>query len=424
MGDPISTPVQTGATEPRSNRAKWQVFCSITTAYSVFYVCRLGLSVTKKPLIDEGVLDASQIGVVGAALYFAYAIGKLVNGIIADHVNIKRFLIAGLLACSLISLGVGKGSTYAVFVLLWGAQGWFQSFGAPACVVSLAHWFDSRERGTYYAIWSASHNIGEALTFVLTAAIVSAFGWVWGFRAAGILGLVMCCLLGIFHRDRPRPEIRAKAVRSLQWQVVKNPAVWLVALASALMYVTRYSINSWGMFYLQEAKGYCAVQAGSLVGLSAISGIFGTLFCGYFSDRYFEGRRAMPSVIFTCVLAGAMALLVFSPHYAIIDQASLVLAGFAVGALVVYLGGLMAVDLSSKQAAGMALGLVGIASYAGAGLQDMVSGLLIEKGRSTIGGTIHYDFSLVRWIWVGAPVLSCLVTLFIWQRARQSRLTR
>ena len=40
-------------------------------------------------------------------------------------------------------------------------------------------------------------------------------------------------------------------------------AIWIVALASALMYVTRYAINSWGVLYLQEAKGYSLMQAGS-----------------------------------------------------------------------------------------------------------------------------------------------------------------
>ena len=38
--------------------------------------------------------------------------------------------------------------------------------------------------------------------------------------------------------------------------------MWVVAVASALMYVTRYAINSWGVLYLQEIRGYSLVDAG------------------------------------------------------------------------------------------------------------------------------------------------------------------
>jgi OPA family sugar phosphate sensor protein UhpC-like MFS transporter len=39
-------------------------------------------------------------------------------------------------------------------------------------VVALSHWFARKERGTRYGIWSASHSIGEGLTFAGTAFLV------------------------------------------------------------------------------------------------------------------------------------------------------------------------------------------------------------------------------------------------------------
>ena len=38
----------------------------------------------------------------------------------------------------------------------------------------------------------------------------------------------------------------------------------------------------------------------------------------------------------------------------------------------------MAVDIAPKNASGAALGVVGVASYVGAGIQDIMSGLRIE----------------------------------------------
>ena len=44
----------------------------------------------------------------------------------------------------------------------------------------------------------------------------------------------------------------------------------------------------------------------------------------------------------------------------------MVLFGVAIGVLICYLGGLMAIDLVPRKATGAALGIVGLASYMGA----------------------------------------------------------
>ena len=49
-----------------------------------------------------------------------------------------------------------------------------------------------------YGFWSASHNIGEAMTFVVTAFVVGALGWQAGFLSAagmGLLGVIIIFLL-------------------------------------------------------------------------------------------------------------------------------------------------------------------------------------------------------------------------------------
>ena len=40
-----------------------------------------------------------------------------------------------------------------------------------------------------------------------------------------------------------------------QRQVLMMPAIWILALSSAFMYISRYAINSWGVFLLEAQKG-------------------------------------------------------------------------------------------------------------------------------------------------------------------------
>ena len=73
-----------------------RTFWGTVVAYSLYYVCRMSLSVVKQPLIDEEVLSAGQLGLIGSALLFVYAVGKFMNGFIADYCNIRRFMATGL----------------------------------------------------------------------------------------------------------------------------------------------------------------------------------------------------------------------------------------------------------------------------------------------------------------------------------------
>ena len=176
-----------------------QSFIAGTLGYSLYYVCRTSLNVMKKPILDSGMLDATQLGVIGSALLFAYAIGKFVNGFLADHSNIKRFMAAGLLVSTLASLTMGvigflgsdnafTGSAaipssvvFLIFAVMWGINGWSQSMGAAPAIIALSRWFPLSRRGTFYGFFSASHNIGEWLSFIFVGSIVAVAGWQWGF---------------------------------------------------------------------------------------------------------------------------------------------------------------------------------------------------------------------------------------------------
>ena len=408
-------------------KLKRQVFISATLGYGLYYVCRLSLNVVKKPIVDSGLLSESELGVIGSALFFSYAIGKLTNGFLADHSNIRRFMSIGLLISALVNLIMGYTSSFLFFAIFWGVNGWVQSMGAAPSVVSLSRWFKDKERGSYYGFWSTSHNIGEALTYILTAIVASYFGWQWGFRMAAVIGVLGAIMIAVFFHDSPeskglapvndRTADKKANTWSQQKAVLKNPYIWFLALASAFMYISRYAVNSWGPYYFEAAKGYSLTEANTLVSLSAIFGIVGTALSGFVSDKFFKGRRNMPAFIFGSMNVFALSLFLLSPPGIWwIDVLSMIIFGLAIGALICYVGGLMAVDIASKQASGAALGVVGVMSYAAAGIQDIVSGFLIEGNKTVINGETIYDFSSISVFWISAAVISVILTLLTWKK--------
>jgi OPA family sugar phosphate sensor protein UhpC-like MFS transporter len=316
-------------------------------------------------------------------------------------------------------------------LILWGINGWFQSYGAGPSIVALNQWFANKERGTYYGIWFASHNIGAALTYLITASLVMNYSWKMGFWAPGVMCIVGAIIIYQFLYDRPQtyglPSVaeykgeviaavaKDKSVASLQWEVVKRPAVWILGLSSCCCYIARYAIESWGVVFLTEAKGYTTMGASGLLSTMQIAGIFGTVLCGLISDKYFNHKRNFPCLIFGILYAASIAAFVWVPaEYKWVDWVSMCVYGFTMGALVCYLGGLMAVDICPKRATGAAMGMIGILSYGGASLQEKVSGYLINAHKVVVDGHTVYNFNPAAEFWVAASVASLILAAMVW----------
>jgi len=417
---------------------RWSVFLSVLFGYGLFYTSRMNFSVAKKAMLEEGVMSATQMGLVGSALLFIYSVGKFTNGFLADRCNIARFMSTGLLLSGAANLLLGFNPIFSIFLLLWGLNGWFQSVGSAPSVVALSQWFARKERGTRYGIWSASHSIGEGLTFVGTSVLVAAFGWRWGFWGPGLVCMVAALVMYRTLGDRPQtyglppvhaykhepPEVPSQeqaSIGRLQLEVIRHPGVWILALASGFLYVGRYGVGNWGPLYLQTAKGYSIQAAGSVMAAYPACNLIGSVTSGFVSDYLFSSRRTVPALIYGVLeVAALLALYWIPPGHMWLDAAALAVFGLGMGGLLVFLGGLMAIDLVSRRAAGAAMGLVGLFSYLVAGIQDTLSGYLLDASKRVVNGTTTYSFSLVFAVWIGALALSILLTASLWFFSRRA----
>ncbi|MET1709733.1 MFS transporter [Yersinia enterocolitica] len=404
---------------------RWGTFLSMTVAYVMFYVCRLSFTVAKSALVEIGITP-TELGMIGSALFFCYAIGKLVNGFIADHANVVRFMSLGLLLSAGMNFMMGTTTNALLLTLFWGINGWAQSMGVGPCVVSLARWYGDKERGTFYSIWSTAYNIGEAVTYMVIAAVIAGFGWQFGYFTTAMLGVVGIVLILLFMTDSPQSasyppisvirnepesvaEEKTSVLKSQLWSL-RNPALWTLALASAFMYIDRYAVNSWGVFFLQQAKQYTTLEASGIIGVNAIAGIFGTIIAGILSDKFFPRNRSVMAGIIGLLNTFSFALMIFMPRNHYTDILAMIIFGATIGALTCFLGGLIAVDISSKKAAGAALGTIGIASYAGAGLGEFITGVIIDKTSVIEAGKTLYNFHTLSIFWIVTGLLSALLT--------------
>ncbi len=423
-------------------------FWGATIAYSLYYVCRLSLSVVKQPVIDSELLTAGQLGIIGSALLFVYAVGKFMNGFIADYCNIRRFMATGLAVSALINLimgvlgflhgdmGFASVAVFLSFAILWGINGWAQSMGSPPGVINLSRWFPLNRRGTYYGIFSASPYLGEFLSFIVIGAIVGTFGWQSGFIFSAIAGVAGTLIILFFVSDTPeskglpsvqtlsaeevKEEDRMKTTQ-VQKLVLKHPGIWIISAASAFIYITKYAVAGWGILFLQKEKLFSLESASQIIAFSAIFGVVGTVLAGWLSDTVFKSDRIKPAILSGATGFAALALFLFSGGGYVLNVIYVSVFSLAIGVLYCIVAGLMAVDIVPRKATGAALGIVGISSYMAAGIQDIASGYLIEGNMQQAADIADavYDFTPVSIFWLTAALISFLLPVLNWKKMKK-----
>ena len=147
----------------------------------------------------------------------------------------------------------------------------------------------------------------------------------------------------------------------------------------------------------------------------------------WLSDVVFKGDRVKPALISGFISLAALAL------FLLVDGSKWVMAAFvsvfslAVGVLYCIVSGLMAIDIVPRKATGAALGIVGISSYMTIGIQNIVSGLLIDRFATEtvtivdgVTKTVtEYDFVPVALFWLSAVLISFLLPVLNWKRFKR-----
>jgi OPA family sugar phosphate sensor protein UhpC-like MFS transporter len=306
--------------------------------------------------------------------------------------------------------------------------------GSPPGVISLSRWFPQSKRGSYYSVFSASPYIGEFISYNVIAAVVAWLGWQYGFLVASLAGLIGTALILFLVSDNPEskglPSIQTLTgekltkedqmrTKDLQKMILKHPGIWVIAISSAFIYITKYAIAGWGVLFLQKSRGFSLEDASQVIAFSAVFGILGTVMAGWLSDRVFKSDRVKPAIISGVLSFISLALFLFTEAGFWVNVLYVSVFSLTVGILYCIVAGLMAVDIVPRKATGAALGVVGISSYVAAGLQDIISGYMIQGNTTKIAGVDVYDFTPVSIFWLVAALVSFILPVMNWKKMKK-----
>ena len=434
----------------KSMYSHWRlrIFYACFIGYTIFYLCKKNIAVALPGISNEFGYSMTELGILGSSLYLTYGIGKFVNGVLADGSDVRKFLPLALIMTALANIAFAlTPSVVSIFGLdpqvsavvllwaltfLWGVSGWFQSAGFPAVAKSLTYWYSNSERGTKWSLWSCSHQTGTFLSFIIAGHIASHWGWRAAFLVPGVLALITAAWLYERLRDRPQslglPDIEvynnepaAKKVdkteedsmtyvQIFKKHILCNKTIWMLAIAYIFVYIIRFGAEDWMIMYLTKAKtDIDLADATNMIASLPLVGICGTVCAGLISDKIFKGKRAPVNLIYLIGVVAMLLALKFntinSLNYVIIG----LLGAFTYGPQMM-IGGLCAVESSSKKVASAATGFTGTFGYIGAVFSATGTGFMVDK--------FGWNGAIAFWLASAVICITICTILFVDERKK------
>jgi sugar phosphate permease len=349
---------------------RWLVLAAGTVALTAGSAFQYGLAYLIPALRASG-LSLAQAGVIVACPTAGLLLTLVAWGAAADRWGERRILAAGLGVAGLVLLAATRArgmATLGACLVVAGAAG--ASVYAASGRLILG-WFAARERGMAMGIRQSAQPLGVAVA-ALALPSLAARGLAAAFAFLGGFCLLAAALVVAVVRDPARDGEREQAQRGSPY---RTGVLWRIHAASALLVVPQFTVSTFALVFLVEARGWRAPAAGALLAVAAAGGAASRLGAGHWSDRL--GSRMRPMRILALATTAALLALALAA-VAAPALAVPILLGAAV--LVVSTNGLAftaVAELAGPAWAGRALGIQNTGQNAVAALTPPLVAVLI-----------------------------------------------
>jgi MFS family permease len=285
------------------------------------------------PLQHDFSLNLFQLGVIGSAFMWTYALFGPLAGWLCDRASYRWTIIGALIFWSASTAATSFMHSYGGLMLVRALGGLGETFYFPAAMSMLARFHGRDTRSRALSLHQSAVYAGSIAGGGLAAWLAERHGWRFPFEIFGGFGaaLVLLLLFGLKEPARPNADVNANASNESFWSgilaLLGNPPALMLSLVFiganfvAAIFLSWLPVYLYQKFHMSLAlaglNGSAWLQAASILGV-----IFGGVFADALSRRNAGGR----------IFAQAAGLLLGTPFLFLIGwtgSTAMVLAAMA-----------------------------------------------------------------------------------------------
>ena len=367
---------------------RWMIFgiCASLILMSLFY--RASSAVIAPNLVADLNLGPHDLGLMGAAFFYSFAIIQLPLGPFLDRIG-PRITISALnfvAALGAVIFAHASGITGGVIGRALLGVGMAANLMGPLKLLN--NWFDLRKFATLSGLLLSIGTVGSLAATTPLAMLVESLGWRTSFCSLAGLNAFLAIWVVIIIRDVPSGKKRrvhvlqeksgGSSISASLKTLFSSWNYWAISLSTFFRYGSYAAIQSlWAGPFLIEYLKLPPVAAGNLLFMISFGLILGFPFSGLTSDRFLRSRK---KAIIAGISLSALATLAFSQwrgtsHLMILGFLLFVI-GFSNGFGQVMYAHIK--DLMPKEMSGTAMAGINFFTMMGGGVFIHLLGVIME----------------------------------------------
>ena len=230
------------------------VFIICYVSYMIVYIARLNLSMAISALSEHNILTKTQSGLMGTVFFCVFAVGRLLNGVLGDHVRPERFVTAGLVIVSASQLCLGTLPPPWCMTLLWGTNAFGQSMLWGALLKIMKTTYSERDAEKKTSLLVTSTTAGSVAGIVLAMYTIDKLSISFAFYLPGILALVTC--VAVRYGIRSPDQIKSsESPGYFPVHLLSNRNMWRILGPTVLHGIIKDNLSLWMAVYFIDRFG-------------------------------------------------------------------------------------------------------------------------------------------------------------------------
>ncbi len=418
--------------ELRSERTGKILFAACWLVYMCSYIGRMNYSAALVSMIQEGVFNKAQSGMIGTVFFVSYGVGQLLASYLGNRVSSFKLVGAGVFASALSNAMMYIGSSsYSVMLFFWGLNGLANSlFWSPIFYI-ISYILPRKQRKKACVLIATGASVGSIVAYLVSTVILENFHYMAVFLIPSfiLLGIGIMWVVTSIHTKRVLHKEAAEPVckrtedsyEGLTKGAPTETGYYMnffpLLIASGVIFmipaiivqgVLNGGVGTWVPAIISEVYDVTPTVALLLSILIPIANVVGVYVGTYMSDRLFKDE--MKSLIAMCAFTALpLAVLCF------IGRLPVVLCVALLGVTTILMVGVNQVGISLVplrlapfgQAAAFT-GFLNAMSYVGTAISNYGFGALAEA----------FGWNITISLWIPLALLamvSCMVTRWRWK---------
>lgn len=346
-------------------------------AYTSIYVARINLSMAGPELIENGIIDAVKLGILGSVFSIVYAVGRLCNGILSDRVKPYIMLSAGLFISGISNVCFSFFPPFAAIFLLWSTNAFAQSmmWSSVLCVVSYLYPpIIAKQKASVMVTAVASGNI---VAILLNGWIISNIGVRFAFIVPG--GIVM--ILGFFVlyliKDIENKQSENQKSGSVK-KLLNNKELKIQLIPAFFHGVMKDNISLWMTVYVVSNFGVNLEKSSLYILLIPVIGFCGRVMYPFIYNWCLKNEHRVSCIGFIlCILSSFVLCL--NGIGVIVAVISLSIVYASVSLINTSYLSIYPLSFAKDGEVASVSGVMDFVTYSGAGVSGVIYGVVIKS---------------------------------------------